>query len=829
MQQRRAVFGMIAVGFLFLSQTGVDANRVQKSEKVRASSTLHNGWKLTPAGTHQKVGDMLLGCALSPDKSLFALTNAGYNAHHIYLLDAKTGALRQELKVAKTWNGIAWSKEGNRLYASGGGDPKVHTFDKGADGKFYPASAFVLPGLVPKREKGKEKKQALVSGLALSKDGKTLFVANFASDTIFALNLSNGTVIRQKILEENAHPYCLRLSPKGEELYITEGALGKIAILKTSDLTPIKSIRTEKHPNDMLFTPDGRLFVSCGNSDSVLAIDPKTGETRERIAVSLTPKSPAGTTPNALALSPDGKTLYVANSDNNDVAVIDVTKPNRSHVMGFIPTGWYPTLVCLAPNGKNLFIGSGKGMGTGPNSPKLFPPEAKGKRSYVYVGTLMYGLLSTLSIPTDQQLGTYTRQVMANTPYRDALIINPKGTPKRGTNPIPSRLGDPSPIKYVLYIIKENRTYDQVLGDLKDKNGKPRGNGDPDLTLFGEKVTPNLHELSRQFITLDNTYCNGDVSGNGHPWSTAAYGTDIGERSWMLSYSGRAAWALSDRDLFPPVGRIWDVCAKFGLSFASYYFTWTTPNTEQNMPEVWRKGFWDRRDTENADIFIRNLKEYERKNNLPRFIIMTLREDHTRGTTPNAFTPQACVASNDQGVGRIVDACSHSKYWKQMAIFVIEDDGQDGPDHVEAHRTTAYIISPYTRTGKVVSTNYNTVSMLRTMELILGLPPMSQYDAASTPMYNAFTNKPDFTPYTALPPGIDLLAKNRVTAYGAQDSAKMDFSIPDHLTAEQVASLNRILWHSIKGTSVPYPSINRRILYSPTGGVSRRLAQEDDD
>jgi hypothetical protein len=380
----------------------------------------------------------------------------------------------------------------------------------------------------------------------------------------------------------------------------------------------------------------------------------------------------------------------------------------------------------------------------------------------------------------------------------------------------------------VLYIIKENRTYDQVLGDLKDGAGKPRGNGDPDLTLFGEEVTPNVHELARRFVTLDNLYCNGDVSGNGHPWSTAAYGTDIGERAWMLDYSGRADWPLTDADIYPPVGRIWDECERAGISFASYYFTWTTDNTKRNMPDAWANGFWDRRDTENADIFIADLKRHEQSNDLPRFMIMSLREDHTKGTTPGAFTPRASVASNDLGVGRIVDACSHSRFWKQMAIFIIEDDAQDGPDHVDAHRTEGLVVSPYTRTGKVDSTTYNTVSMLRTMELILGLAPMSQYDAATTPMYNAFTSRPDATPYTAVAARIDLQEKNSPAAIGAAQSAGMDFSVPDHLTAEQVDQLNRILWHSVKGVDVRYPGTTRRALLTPAGGAATHPEDPDD-
>ena len=237
----------------------------------------------------------------------------------------------------------------------------------------------------------------------------------------------------------------------------------------------------------------------------------------------------------------------------------------------------------------------------------------------------------------------------------------------------------------------------------------------------------------------------------------------------MQSYGGHAEWPLKDPDIYPPVGRIWDRCEQKKLPWASYYFTWTTDNTKKNMPAAWAEGFDKRREFENADIFNADLKRYEQNNNMPHFMIMSLREDHTNGTKPGAFTPQACVASNDLGVGKIVEACSKSKFWKEMAIFVIQDDAQDGPDHVDAHRTEALVISPYTRHHGVDSTFYSTTSLLRTMELILGLAPMSQYDAAATPMYNAFQNKPDFSPYVCLPARTDVMAKNGQTAYGARD------------------------------------------------------------
>ncbi len=786
--------------------------------------TLHNGWKATPAGKLHKVFQMPIGVALSPDGKTLAFACAGYGKHGLALLDTQTGAVAQTLPVESAWNGVAWSPDGATLYLSGGGLPQIHVFTKQESGRFAAGSAIAIPDLFHEPKKGRG--QSYLSGLAISGDGSVLYAGNLATDTVYAISLPSGEIKTQRRLDYNAHPYCLRLSPDGQSLYVTQGALASVAVLNTSDLSSIKTLDTDRHPNDALLAPDGRLFVSCSNSDCVDVIDPASGLLRERIRMTLTPRAPAGASPQALALSPDGAVLYVANSDNNDVAVVDVSEPVHSRVLGFIPTGWYPTSVAVSPDGKRLFLAMGKGLGIGSNSPKNFPKErVRSKRDYVYAPSLLQGYIGVLPAPSAAQLAAYTRQVVANSPYQDALLETPAKAPARGANPIPSRVGDPSPIKHVLYIIRENRTYDQVLGDLK-KSGKPYGNGDPDLTLFGEKVTPNMHELARQFVLLDNIYCSGDVSGSGHPWSTAAYETDIGQRAWQLSYSDRADWPLTDRDLFPPVGRIWDICELKGISWVSYYYTWTTTNTHRNMPVVWEKNLNKLRDYEVADLFINDLKKYERANSMPRFMIMSLREDHTHGTSADAFTPTACVASNDLGLGKIVEACSKSKYWREMAIFVIEDDAQDGADHVEAHRTEALVISPYTRTGKIDSAFYTTVSMLRTMELILGLPPMSQYDAAATPMYRSFAATPNLTPYKVVPARVDLQVKNRKTAYGANESLAMDFSDVDRLTAKQVDRLNRILWHSIKGVKTPYPATTRGALLASTGAPQKR---DDDD
>ncbi len=368
----------------------------------------------------------------------------------------------------------------------------------------------------------------------------------------------------------------------------------------------------------------------------------------------------------------------------------------------------------------------------------------------------------------------------------------------------------------MIYILKENRTYDQVFGDL------PRTNGDPRLTIFGRQITPNHHALAEQFVALDNVYCDGEVSEDGHSWSMGAYATDFNEKSWPTNYGGHSAlgWAAAK---VPNSGYLWDMAKRYNLTYRSYGEFASRVSTQTSAVMDARQGIYGLlghvssayggntvRDGENADVFIREFDGYEANfdstdvnKRLPNVTVMSLPEDHTKGTSPGAYTPQASVASNDAALGRIVDRVTHSKYWPQTAIFVIEDDAQDGPDHVDARRTVALAISPYIHRGKVDSTVYTTSSILRTIELLLGLPPMSQYDAAATPMYAAFGTVADLTPYTAVQPLIDINAKNTRLSYGAPESAKMDFAEDDKAPMHR---LNEILWKSIKGEQAEMPA-----------------------
>jgi YVTN family beta-propeller protein len=799
-------------------------------EAGKESSLLFNGWTITPAGfRHEVRGDLLLGGVVSPNGSWLAFVNGGAADHQVHLADTRTGKIVVSVPVerAQSSGGVAFSPDGKTLYVSGGNAGRIYVFAVGAEGTLTPAAPLVIPHLRsalaptpdPSKDAGRDparqdapEESAYLGGLAVAPDGRTLYVANLAGNSVFALDVETGALRTERHLAELDRPGAVAAAPDGKTLYVALWGRATTLALDAATLQTQRTLAVGGHPNALMLTRDGaRLFVSCGNDDSVYAFDAETGVLREKINMRLSPRAPAGATPSALALSPDQRTLYVANSDNNDVALVNVAVPGRSEVEGFIPTTWYPTLVAVSPDGKRLFIGSGKGLPVGPND-RQNPIDPVAPAGYPYIVTLLKGVLSTVETPDAKRLADYTKQVYANSPYTDALLDIPARAPKPGSNPIPSRPGAPSPIKHVLYIIKENRTYDQVFGDI----GK--GNSAASLCLFGEKVTPNHHALAHEYVLLDNLYANGEVSVDGHHWSNAAYVPDAMQRMWPSEYGGKGGTPVRYGDFGDPLaetpgGRIWDLCERAGVSFRTYYY-----HVDKRRSDAWAEArAHNVRDYVAADIFLKDLAGWEQTGNMPRFMVMALSEDHTRGTRPGSFTPQACVASNDLAVGKIVEACSRSRFWKETAIFIIEDDAQNGPDHVDAHRTVGLVVSPYTKRGAVDSSFYSTCSMLRTMELILGLPPMSQYDAAATPMYNAFTLKSDTTSYHCRPAQIDLNAQNTRVAYGAKESLEMNLSEPDHLTIQDEDTLNRTLWHSIKGANVAYPGIQHHPLFDRYG------------
>jgi len=600
-----------------------------------------------------------------------------------------------------------------------------------------------------------------------------------------------------------------------------------------------KTIKVGLHPSGMVLSAGGKiLFVANANSDSISVIDTKTDQVLESLACRPEARLPFGSGCNALALSKDGTTLYVANGTNNCIAVIwlgatarDGSGETGSSIAGLIPTGWYPGAVVVSADGKRLFVANVKGVGTLSDPPR----KKKGRNSHDHLGSVSIIDLPDMRQLTNAEFDRYTDVVDRNNrlAYSLAGLEQPRGNAKH--LPVPERHGEPSVFKHVLYIIKENRTYDQVFGDIKE------GNGDPNLVMFGENVTPNHHALARQFTLLDNFYCSGVLSADGHSWADSAYVTDYLERAFggfTRSYPDDGKDALA----FAPTGFLWNNALAHHKTFRNYgefvleeSYTpkgtkWIdlfnerkngthkiplTPKVSMKVLEPYTHKTYPyfpltAPDAIRADLFIADLAEFEKKGEMPNFLLMSLPCDHTEGTTPEFPTPRAMVADNDLALGRIVEAISHSKFWKDTCILVVEDDPQNGLDHVDGHRTVALAISPYTRRHFVDRTNYNQTGMVKTVELMLGLPPMNQMDLSATPMRNCFQGQPDLTPYKVVQAQIALdemnLPVEKLTGkalYWAKKSLALNLEKADQADED---TFNRILWHSVRGYDTPYPA-----------------------
>lgn len=835
--------GLFALCLASISASAQDAP-ARFAGPTKEGFLLPNGWHLTPAGKHLVTTDLPLNIIPLKDNKHALAATSGFNRHDVMLVDISGAEPRlvSSQSARQSWYGLAANGDASKLWWSAGGDGVLHQYDI-SGGELKRTS--VPEEQLAKSRRGSTAPTHFRSGLALHEPGGVLYSLSInyrmpaegakkaaTEGAISAIDLKSGET-RLGVLE--GRPYDVVIGPDGRLLYVSDWAGRRVLAVDPGDLRVVARIPVGEHPNQLALHSDGRLFVACASDNSVSVIDTKRGTVTERISTALFPSAPEGSTPDALCISPDGKTLYVANADNNCVAVIDIEARNRSQVKGFIPTGWYPTSVAVTPDGKRLLVGVGKGLQSRANpvseavkakaeTKNQADPAVRRTLPYPYIGTTISGAISVIPVPDEAGLKQYTDQTYRNCPYSDDLLTV---APSAEKTAIPNKVGDPSPIRHVIYIIKENRTYDQVFGDLA-AGPNPKGNGDPSLCMFPRKVTPNHHKLAEEFVLLDNLYCNGQVSRDGHPWSTMAYHTDYIARDWHLTYSSRKGVDDDDEgDLQnAPSGFIWDACKRAGLTYRSYgeygkrvsdvdgrdRFEGRVPGLvghfapEFGMPVAPGKRV---RDTDRVDQFLKEFREYEKNGQLPRFIVMSLGEDHTSGTSPGAFTPQACVASNDLALGRLVEAVSKSRYWPETAIFVIEDDAQNGPDHVDAHRTVGLVVSPYTKRKAVDSTQYSTVSMIRTMELLLGLPPLSQYDAAARPMFASFTDKADLTAYDHVPAEIDLNAVNLATAYGAERSSRMDFSEYDKIDDFE---LNEILWHAIMGADAPEPPPVRRAI-----------------
>jgi YVTN family beta-propeller protein len=796
---RKIYFSINLVIFLFLFFQ-INAQSVFVPKPVQ----LPNGWYLSPAGTALHLSsDLPLNIAISPSKKYAAITDNGNGQEGIELIDINAKKLLSFTKMKAAWVGLQFSNDNKYLYASAANQNMILRF-KVNNGQLIIKDSIVLGKKWPNK--------IGITGIALDDAHSRLFAVTKENNSLYVCNTKNKKIIQQIPL--SAETYTCLLNPEKTRLYISLWGGNKVMIYDVKKAEVTDSIATESHPNDLVFTKKGNfLFVANANSNSVSVIDTKKREVIETLSASLFPNAPTGSTTNSVALSSDDKTLYIANADNNCLAVFNVSNPGSSRSFGFIPTGWYPT--CVRVVGNSLLVTNGKGFesianpyGPQPDNKKIKTPYQKEITSIAnqpvqYIGSLFKGSLSFIPMPTINELEKYSKQVYKNTPYnknKEALAAGEFG------NPIPQKVGAASPIKYVFYVIKENRTYDQVLGDMKE------GNGDSSLCLFGEKITPNLHALARNFVLLDNFYDDAEVSADGHNWSTAAYATDYVEKTWPTNYSDRGGtydYEGTREIAYPAKGFIWDYCKRAGISYRNYgefvhdgkepilpsivdHFCPGFPDFDLSIQDVYREKIWEH----DFDSLLAN-------NALPKFSTLRYPDDHTSGMRKGAYSPYAAAADNDLAVGRFIEHISNSPIWKESAIFIVEDDAQNGPDHVDAHRSTAYLIGPYVKRNFVDHTMYSTSGILRTMELILGLPPMSQYDAAAMPLFRSFTAKPDFTSYTTIPANVDIDERNTAWNKLAKESAKFN------LVAEDAAPdipFNEVIWKSIKGENSVMPT-----------------------
>jgi YVTN family beta-propeller protein len=767
---------------------------------------LPNGWYLSPAGVQVEVGELPLNMVITPDERFVITTDNGTAVQNLTVIDVASWSVVQKLPVAKAWVGLRLIEGGRRLLASGGNDNRVNVYDF-AQGKLRLADSLVVaaprPGTL-----------VWIAGLDYDEESGLVYAAGKENHSLNIIRLADGKLLRSLPLP--ATPYTCLVSRIHPFVFVSLWGGSAVAFVDRSTGEILRTVRVGDHPCDMAESPDGkRLFVANANNNSVSVIAVGEGKVQETINASLFPGVPNGSTPNGVALTADGGTLYIANADNNYLAVFDVRREGSARSLGFIPVGWYPTCVKVLPSSGRLIVANGKGGSSRPNPGG--PNPGQPRHSSEYIGSLFMGSLSLIDPPDPAAMQTYTAAV-----YENSRLGKPSPAP--AGNPVMRRTGESQRIEHVFYIIKENRTYDQVFGDM----GK--GNSDSSLCLFGEKVTPNHHALVRQFVLLDNFYADAEVSADGHNWTMGAYATDYVEKTWPTSYGGRGGeyeYEGGFPDTYPSAGFLWDDCQRNGVSYRTYGEFVQNPvgkgDTAVGMlpclaghTALHCRGWdLDYSDIQRYQDWEKEFSAYEANGGLPAFQTIKLPNDHTEGSRAGKRTPRAFVAQNDQALGMIVDRISHSKYWRTSAIFVVEDDAQNGPDHVDAHRTVALVVSPWTKRDFVDSELYSTSSMVRTMELILGLPPMSQYDSSATPMFSSFSASPDTSTYTCRRASIDIEEKNVRGGFGQERSEEMDFSRQD---AVPDLELSEIVWRSVRGSHSAMPAPVRSAFVRVHGG-----------
>ena len=796
------LFILILSPFLFSSGTVIaqTASALSRDPGAAKQICLPTGVCLDPAGRSFNVGNMPLAMVLSPEGDRIVLSLNGWREQGLQVIDRDTEQIVQTIPQAAAFFGLVFSRDGKTLYASGGNEDLVYVY-AWRDKRATLRDSIVLAPKAPKKDGTR-----FPAGLALSADGKKLYVAENLADTLAVIDVESKKI--EQRLPAEKYPYAVTVSPNGKVFVSSWGGstVSVFASQGTGALNRTRTITVGRHPSALHLNRGGsRLFVTSATTNEIEVIDTRSETLIARLA-DAPPSNTQGSTPNALALSEDGTKLFVAEADNNAVAVFNLSRRvadeknarGGDQLIGRIPVEWYPTALLMTSD--RLFVLNGKGEGTRPN------PQFRQSGQKLEDGNPDYTL---------GQLNGSLTVLAANLKTTELARLSSRVARANNWNQPARSSAKYPPFKHVIYIIKENRTYDQVLSDL------PNGDGDTALLFFPRSISPNHHALAERFGLFDRFFVNAEVSSQGHVWSTAAYVTDYGEKTVPSQYADRRDGNDRGDVDEPEAGYLWNAAVKRRLTLRNYgEFAEPVPNKDKAAPTRYRAtkaalqpytnpdyASFDMRisDQKRFEVWNSDFKEFVRNGNLPSLEILHLPRDHTAGARAGWSTPKACVADNDYALGRMVEVVSRSPYWKDTVFFVLEDDAQDGPDHVDSHRSVLLVISAYNR-DSVAHRFVNTTDVFATMEELLGLPPLSQFDYYGRPLREIFSEKPDLRPYLALKPEQSLDELNPQRGANARASLRLDL---DEVDKADMDLFNRILWSEIKGEDVPYPNTRK--------------------
>jgi DNA-binding beta-propeller fold protein YncE len=765
---------------------------------------LPTGVLLDPAGRVTEVGQFPLAMIPSPDPDRIVLLLNGYRDQGIQVVSRSTGRVMQTVLLPAAFLGIVFDARGEWLYAAGGDQDVVYRL-AWQNGGVQLRDSLVLAAK-PARQAGTR----YPGGLSLSPDNRLLYVAENLADSLAVLETATGRIVQR--LAAGRYPYGVVTAPDGS-VYVSAWGGFEVSVFRpeAGRLEAQGSIRVGRHPSAMLLNRDGsRLYVASASTDRVAIVDTRDRRVVGELVDTIPGGTGEGSTPNALALSQDERRLFVAEADNNAIAVFDLAGAG-GQLVGRIPAGWYPAAVLVQHD--TLLVANAKGRRAGPNAANGPGPGRSGREGYTL--SQLSGTLSTL--PLGELAG-------GNLAALSGRVARANGWAGRSGVP-----GYP-PFEHVVYIIKENRTYDQVFGDL------PQGDGDSSLTYFPRPVSVNHHALAERFGLFDRFFTNAEVSADGHNWSTAAYATDYTQKTTQQNYSGRGRSydyqgqnrgvrpAQGEDAAEPANGYLWDLARRRGITFRNFgefaelegqAGTWKWAGLKPFLEGHTDPAYpgWDLEipDQRRADVWLRNLAGWERDGAMPALQVLTLPNDHTAGARAGALSPRAYMADNDLALGRIIEGLSRSRFWRNTVVFVLEDDAQNGPDHVDSHRSVLLVVSAWNR-GGVWHRFVNTTDVIATIVEILGLENLSQFDAFGRPLRGIFASAPNLAPYAVLRPSWSLTDRNPARGGpGAEEAATLDFGSVDAANEE---AFNRSLWLALKGNR-PYPGTTRRIGTSP--------------